>query len=147
MAKLTRRTIFTPGPTRYAAIALASAALSATLSQAGGHFPTEHAGLQVEQLAIVPAESMERQLGLKGRILLARRITIEPGGQIARHGHESVPGIVFMESGAWTEGTADSEIVHTAGETFIEDADTTHWFYNRGDVPASALVFDIKPDS
>ena len=147
MAKFKARTIFTNGLMKYAAVALASVALSTTLSQADGHFPTEHVGLEVEQLAVVPAESMERQLGLEGRILLARRITIEPGGQIARHGHESVPGIVFMESGTWTEGTADGEIVHSAGEAFIEDADTTHWFYNRGDVPASALVFDIKPDN
>jgi len=147
MAKCTAPPIFTKGLTQYAAVALVSVALSTTLSQADAHFPTEHAGLQVEQLAVVPSESMERQLGLEGRILLARRITIEPGGQIARHGHESVPGIVFMESGAWTEGTADGEIVHSAGEAFIEDADTTHWFYNRGDAPASALVFDIKPEN
>lgn len=114
-----------------------------TLAEEG--FPTEHEGLQVEQLAVLPAESMARQLGLKDRILLARRITIMPGGQIARHSHENVPGIVFMESGTWTEGSGNGEILRSAGETFIEDADTVHWFYNRGDVPASALVFDIKP--
>lgn len=108
-------------------------------------FPTEHKDLQVEQLAVVPAESMARQLGIEGRILLARRITIMPGGQIARHSHENVPGIVFMESGAWTEGSETGETLRSAGEAFIEDADTEHWFYNRGDVPASALVFDIKP--
>lgn len=114
-----------------------------TLAEEG--FPTEHKGLQVEQLAVLPAESMARQLGLEDRILLARRITIMPGGQIARHSHENVPGIVFMESGSWTEGSENGEILRSAGETFIEDADTVHWFYNRGDVPASALVFDIKP--
>ena len=130
---------------RCGAIASAVLAMPATVSLADEHFPTEHAGLQVEELAVVPAASMQRQLGLEGKILLARRITIEPGGQIARHGHETVPGIVFMESGAWTEGTADGEIVHSEGDAFIEDADTTHWFYNRGDTPASALVFDIKP--
>lgn len=116
-------------------------------SKADEHFPTEHKGLQVEQLAVVPEDSMTRQLGLGGRILLARRITIMPGGQIARHSHETVPGIVFMESGVWTEGTGEGEVDRSTGETFIEDADTSHWFYNRGDVPASALVFDIKPAS
>lgn len=128
------------------AVGSATLALSATMSFAEGHFPTEHAGLQVEQLANVPSESIERQLGLEGRMLLARRITIMPGGQIAKHSHDSVPGIVFMESGAWTEGTEDGETLRSAGDTFIEDADTTHWFYNRDDVPASALVFDIKPE-
>ncbi|SIS95570.1 Cupin domain-containing protein [Roseivivax lentus] len=138
------RTCF-PRVSVIASATLAFSAFSASSSAAEEHFPTEHAGLQVEELAVVSAASMERQLGLEGRILLARRITIEPGGQIARHGHETVPGIVFMESGSWTEGTPDREIVHSAGDTFIEDADTTHWFYNRGDEPASGLVFDIKP--
>jgi len=128
---------------------VALAALGAVLMGGGvmaeGHYPTEHKDLKVEQLAVVPEESMARQLGVEGRILLARRITILPGGQIARHSHESVPGIVFMESGAWVEGTEAGDIVHSTGSVFIEDADTTHWFYNPGDEPASALVFDIKP--
>ncbi len=114
---------------------------------ADGEFPTEHKGLAVEQLGVVPAESMERQVGLDGHILLLRRITIEPGGQIAHHSAAKVPGVVYMESGAWTEGRESGETVHSAGETFIEDADTVHWFYNRGDEPASALVCDIKPAS
>ncbi|QFS82610.1 Cupin domain protein [Roseivivax sp. THAF40] len=137
-------------PTRYlrrVVIGSTILALSATMLFAEGHFPTEHAGLQVEQLANVPPDSIERQLGLEGRMLLARRITIMPGGQIAKHSHDTVPGIVFMESGAWTEGTDEGETLRSAGDTFIEDADTTHWFYNRGDAPASALVFDIKPSS
>ncbi|MGG7643729.1 cupin domain-containing protein [Rhodovulum sp. YNF3179] len=116
-----------------------------TIATADEHYPTEHKGLEVEQLGVVPADSMTRQVGLDGRILLARRITIMPGGQIAKHSHESVPGIVFMESGTWIEGTDSGETAHSAGDTFIEDADTTHWFFNRGDAPASALVFDIKP--
>ena len=114
---------------------------------ADGEFPTEHKGLAVEQLGVVPAESMGRQVGLDGHILLLRRITIEPGGQIAHHSAAKVPGVVYMETGAWTEGRESGEKVHSAGETFIEDADTVHWFYNLGDEPASALVCDIKPAS
>lgn len=128
-----------------ALVSFASVAFVGGGAKSDGHSPTEHKGLEVEQLAVVPEESMARQLDVDGRILLARRITIMPGGQIAKHSHETVPGIVFMESGAWTEGTESGETVRSAGETFIEDADTTHWFFNRGDVPASALVFDIKP--
>jgi quercetin dioxygenase-like cupin family protein len=114
---------------------------------ADGDFPIDHKGLVVEQLGVVPADSMERQVDLGGHILLLRRITIEPGGQIARHSAAKVPGVVYMESGDWTEGRESGETVHSAGETFTEDADTVHWFYNRGDEPASALVCDIKPAS
>ncbi|MFQ6024519.1 MAG: hypothetical protein ACE5NW_17535, partial [Acidiferrobacterales bacterium] len=41
--------------------------------------PTEHKGLKVEKLGFVPEESMAAQVGLKGYILLLRRITINPG--------------------------------------------------------------------
>ena len=49
--------------------------------------------------------------------------------------------------GSRVEGRDHGEIVHKAGDTFIEDADTVHWFFNRGDEPASAIVCDIKPAS
>ena len=109
--------------------------------------PTEHKGLNVETMGFVPAESMAAQVGLDGHILLLRRITIEPGGQIAKHSAASTPGVVYMESGTWTEGRDSGETEHSAGDTFIEDKDTVHWFYNRGTEPAAALVCDIKPAS
>ena len=109
--------------------------------------PTEHKGLAVEKLGFVSVESMSAQVGLDSHILLLRRITIEPGGQIAKHSAASTPGVVYMESGTWTEGRDSGETEHSAGDTFIEDKDTVHWFYNRGTEPASALVCDIKPVS
>jgi quercetin dioxygenase-like cupin family protein len=109
--------------------------------------PTAHIGLEVEELGFVPAESMSAQVGLDGHKLLLRRITINPGGQIAEHSAESTPTVVYMVSGTWTEGRASGETDHSAGDTFIEDKDTVHWFYNRGAEPAVALVCDIKPAS
>ncbi len=114
---------------------------------AQGEPPTEHKGLEVEQLGFVPAESMSAQVGLDSHILLLRRITINPGGQIAKHSAESTPTVVYVESGTWTEGRDSGETEHSAGDTFIEDKDTVHWFYNRGEEPAIALVCDIKPAS
>ena len=109
--------------------------------------PTEHAGLDVSTLGVVDAASMERQLGLAGHRLQLREITIEPGGQIAKHGHEGRPGLVWMRSGTWTEGRPDGERDYVAGsgDTIVEDADTVHWFWNTGDEPATALVCDIVP--
>ena len=109
--------------------------------------PTEHKGLQVEKLGFVPEESMLAQVGLKGHILLLRKITINPGGQIAKHSHATTPGVVYIDSGAWIEGRDNGEINYSAGDTFVEDIDTVHWFYNRGDEPAAAYVCDIKPAS
>lgn len=107
--------------------------------------PNEHKGLEVETLGSVPAESMAAQVGLDNHILLLRRITINPGGQIAKHSAATTPGVVYMESGTWTEGRDSGETDHSAGDTFIEDKDTVHWFYNKGTEPAAALVCDIKP--
>ena len=107
--------------------------------------PTEHKGLEVEQLGFVSEESMSAQVGLKGYKLLLRKITINPGGQIAKHSAETTPGVVYVASGTWTEGRDSGETEHSAGDTFVEDKDTVHWFYNRGDEPAAAYVCDIKP--
>jgi quercetin dioxygenase-like cupin family protein len=134
-------------------IACLGLAAGLTVGVIGGHglaqvaAPTEHKDIKVEQLGVVPAESMAAQVGLDDRILLLRRITINPGGQIAKHSHERVPGVVYMESGTWIEGRDKGETEHSAGDTFIEDKDTVHWFYNRGEEPAAALVCDIKPAS
>ena len=84
-------------------------------------------------------------MGLKGYILLLRKITINPGGQIGKHSAETTPGVVYVASGTWTEGRDSGETDHSAGDTFVEDKDTVHWFYNRGDEPAAAYVCDIKP--
>lgn len=106
--------------------------------------PTEHKGLQVEKLGFVSEESMSAQVGLKGHILLLRKITINPGGQIAKHSASTTPGVVYLDSGTWTEGRANGETMYSAGDTFVEDKDTVHWFYNRGNEPAAAFVCDIK---
>jgi len=133
-----------------AAIGLAGAAglvlgFAGAVGLAETTIPTEHKGLTVETLGFVPAESMSAQVGLDGHILLLRRITIAPGGQIAKHSAESTPAVVYMVSGTWIEGRASGETEHSAGDSFIEDKDTVHWFYNRGEQPATALVCDIKP--
>ncbi len=107
--------------------------------------PSEHIGLKVEKLGFVPEDSMMAQVGLKGHILLLRRITIEPGGQIAKHSAAKTPAVVYVDSGTWTEGRDSGETDHSAGDTFVEDKDTVHWFFNRGSEPAAAYVCDIKP--
>ncbi len=107
--------------------------------------PSEHKGLKVEKLGSVPEASMVAQVGLEGHILLLRRITIAPGGQIAKHSAAKTPGVVYVASGTWTEGRDSGETDHSAGDTFIEDKDTVHWFFNRGSEPAAAYVCDIKP--
>jgi quercetin dioxygenase-like cupin family protein len=98
-------------------------------------------------LAALLAASMADTVGLEGHVLQLRAITIAPGGQIARHSHATRPGLVKVVEGEWVEGQPDSETVYAAGgsDANIEDEQTTHWFFNRGDTPATALVCDIVP--
>jgi quercetin dioxygenase-like cupin family protein len=109
--------------------------------------PTEHKGLSVETLGVIPEDSMQKQLGLSGYKLQLREITIAPGGQIAKHGHETRPGLVKVISGTWTEGRPDGEKDYAASDaaSILEDSETVHWFWNRGSEPSAALVCDIVP--
>lgn len=112
---------------------------------AGTAPPMEHKGLVVEPLGHVSSQSMQAQIGLTGKKLQLRAITIEPGGQIAKHSHATRPGLVKVISGTWTEGRPDGETVVAAADpkAILEDRDTVHWFWNRGSEPATAIVCDI----
>ena len=117
------------------------------LAQVSG--PTEHKGLAVENLGVIEEDMLRRQTGLEGYFMQLRAITIEPGGQIAQHSHETRPGLVKVISGEWTEGRPDGEATYASDGTsgIVEDGDTVNWFYNRGDTSATAIVCDLTPTS
>ena len=109
--------------------------------------PTEHKGLTVEKLGVIPEQSVKATVGLDGHFLQLRAITIAPGGQIAKHSHEHRPGLVAVVDGEWIEGRESGETAFgpATGQAIVEDEATTHWFYNRGDTPATAIVCDLNP--
>ena len=108
-------------------------------------YPTEHKGIGVAKLGVVPEGSMIRQTGLEGYFLQLRLATLEPGGQIARHKHDTRPGLVYTLEGSWIEGRTEGEREYPAREgiALVEDADTDHWFYNRSDEPVKVLICDL----
>lgn len=126
----------------------ASIAVIGPAAIAAATAPTEHKGLKVEPLGVITAKSMDATVGLEGHKLQLRAITIEPGGHIASHSHEKRPGLVKVIEGEWIEGRPSGEASFAAGkaEAIIEDENTTHWFFNRSDRPATAIVCDIVPD-
>lgn len=109
--------------------------------------PAEHAGLTVEALGQVEPESLEAQIGLDGQILRLRSITIDPGGQIAKHDHATRAGLVKVVSGEVVEGRPEGKTTWAAGDSaaIVEDHATVHWFFNRSDEPAEMLVCDTLP--
>lgn len=129
-------------------LALVAGVMLGTLGSAGiaaVSAPSEHKGLGVKALGVISPSSMETTIGLTGHKLQLRAITIAPGGQIAKHSHATRPGLVKVISGEWVEGRDAGETHHTAStpEGILEDENTTHWFFNRGDTPATAMVCDI----
>ena len=126
----------------------AGIAVLGSVAIAAATAPIEHKGLKVEALGVIPAKSMEATLGLEGHKLQLRAITIEAGGQIAKHSHATRPGLVKVVDGEWIEGRSSGEVNFATGkaEAIIEDENTVHWFFNRSDKPATAIVCDIVPD-
>ena len=110
--------------------------------------PTEHKGLKLESLGEISEESLKAQIGLTGHKMQLRAIGIMPGGQIAKHSHAKRPGIVKVVSGTWIEGRADGEREYSGKDNkgILEDSGTVHWFWNRSDKLATALVCDIVPN-
>ncbi|GMQ77225.1 MAG: hypothetical protein BMS9Abin01_2548 [Gammaproteobacteria bacterium] len=88
-----------------------------------------------------------RELPASQEAGLRCEITLEPGGEIAKHSHAERPGFAYTASGSWVEGRANGEIAYPAGKdkgsTIIEDADTVHWIFNDDSASAKVLVCDI----
>jgi len=107
--------------------------------------PTEHKGISVDLLATISPELLERATGLKGHQLMVRALTVEAGGQIAKHDHVGRPGLVAMTSGELIDGRESGEKTYGVGSAIVEDEDTVHWLFNRGDAPATAILCDLRP--
>ena len=104
--------------------------------------PAEHQGVSVVPLGELKESSLRMQLGLDGYVMKMREITVEPGGAIKEHSHESRPGIVQTIAGSWIEVRGEKEVEYPASKktALVEDENTVHWLYNEGTEPAVAIV-------
>lgn len=128
-------------------------ALGLTIGVAGGIGlamqapPTENIGVSLQGMAEIPAQMVERAVGLEGHHLMVRLLTVAPGGQIRKHDHIGRPGLVAMVSGELVDGREEGEIIYSAenAAAIVEDEDTVHWLFNRGNEPARAVLCDLRP--
>jgi len=101
----------------------------------------ETRGISVEQLGTV---DLGPELGLEGRLLRMRKVTIDPGGVFGPlHDHKGRPGLVFVLEGVITDHRDGVETEYGPGLGWPEDAATLHWLENRGTVPAVEISVDI----
>jgi len=82
--------------------------------------------------------------GADKQVLRLRRITLQPGGALARHNHVDRPAVTHLVQGQMTyypEGKPP--VVINPGQGAGEGRATTHWAENTGSVPAVWIAADI----
>ena len=78
--------------------------------------------------------------------LRARAITLAPDGGAPAHPHAGRPGIVRVVKGTVVEGRGSAQRTLKAGDFWLENHDTTHWFRNPSQTEAAELwIVDIVP--
>lgn len=78
--------------------------------------------------------------------LRARVVGLEPGGAIHNHPHAGRPGIVRVTKGTLIEYRGETKRTLAVGDTWYENADTTHWFRNPSTTDAAEIwVVDLVP--
>jgi quercetin dioxygenase-like cupin family protein len=83
-------------------------------------------------------------LGMEGRQLRMRMVTIEPGGAVGpTHDHIGRPGVVYVLQGTVTDHRAGVATEYGPGLGWPEDRNTLHWVENNGTIPAVEISIDI----
>ncbi|HYW03699.1 MAG TPA: cupin domain-containing protein [Gammaproteobacteria bacterium] len=83
-------------------------------------------------------------VGMEGRQLRMRMVTVEPGGVFGPlHDHVDRPGIVYILRGTITDHRNGVATDYGPGLGWPEDRNTTHWLENRGTSRAVEISVDI----
>jgi len=101
----------------------------------------------VSSTSVLGGLDLERDFpAMKDYRMRARVVTLEAGGVIAVHQHDSRPAVAYLLEGEVTEVRgAEQAITYTAGQAAFEQSGLVHWWENRSDAPATVLVVDIVP--
>lgn len=121
-------------------------ALSVCASAAAnaGDAPKGNKGFTASKTTVV---DLGPEIGLTGRQLRLRLLTIQPGGYIGMHSHKDRPAVVYFLQGSDTVTQADgtSKAMH-AGDTAFATKNTTHWHRNDGKDDVLLIAVDVfKP--
>ena len=106
--------------------------------------PTENKG--ISSVKLLGAQNLGNDFAaMRGHMLRAREIVIEPGGVIAIHEHNARPGVAYILEGEVIEHRNDQPqpIKHSAGSTAFETSGVAHWWENRSNKSVRALVVDV----
>lgn len=86
---------------------------------------------------------LDAEIGLQGKSLRTRLVTIRPGGKLAEHSHEDRPSVMYLTEGRIIEHRRDFSKEYVAGDTFVIGRQVPHWSENPGTTPASYIEVDV----
>jgi quercetin dioxygenase-like cupin family protein len=94
---------------------------------------------------VISSVDLGSEIGVDGRQLRTRRLVVQPGGIVPLHSHKDRPALIYTLSGAITEySTAcGAPIQHKTGDISREADGLSHYWVNRGKVPAVLLSSDV----
>ena len=79
----------------------------------------------------------------EGKTLRIRVVSVESGGVVGAHKHESRPSFAYVLSGDVIEHRGDGDYPHESGSSVAERNGLMHWWKNTGEEAASIVVVDI----
>jgi quercetin dioxygenase-like cupin family protein len=118
-----------------AAVSFVAGAFAHAMAQ-----PPNRTGVTWTQLGEI---DLGAELGVDGRALRGRLVTLPPGGIVPTHTHNDRPSVMYMVEGTATERRGDSVIEHHPGEGFRIGKDTPHSMENRTSARAAYVEVDV----
>jgi len=110
---------------------------------------TKNAAPVVRNMSSVEAQPVERSRGAAIQVLIGpddgtpnfitRRFTLEPGGRIPRHRHDTIEHEQVMLASSMVIGLDDDEIEVSEGDCIFIPAGVSHWYENRTDQTVAFL--------
>ncbi|MBI5501315.1 MAG: cupin domain-containing protein [Deltaproteobacteria bacterium] len=100
--------------------------------------PVDRARGTTIQVLLGPAEDVPN--------FVLRRFTLEPGGRIPTHLHDSIEHEQYVVEGELVVSLGGEEQTLRAGDSLFIPAGTPHWYENRKDVPARFLCVVPRTD-
>ena len=94
---------------------------------------------------VIGSIDLASEIGVDGRQLRTRRLVVQPGGIVPVHSHKDRPALIVTVSGSITEysSACAAPIEHEAGDISREADGLSHYWVNRGKVPAVLLSSDV----
>jgi quercetin dioxygenase-like cupin family protein len=94
---------------------------------------------------VIGSVDLGAEISFADHQLRTRRLVVQPGGIVPLHSHKDRPALIYTVSGQITEyrSSCAVPILHKAGDIAREADGISHYWINKGKVPAVLLSSDV----